>query len=79
MFYVYILESESNAGRYYVGSTTDVGRRVEEHNTGKSLHTAKFRPWRLVVEVAFAEEKKAFHFERYLKTGSGRAFAKKHF
>jgi len=79
MHYVYILESESNPGRHYVGSTTDVPRRVKEHNDGKSVHTVKFRPWKLVAYVAFEDRDKAFKFERYLKSGSGRAFAKRHF
>src|SRR5262249_53424606 len=47
------------------------------HNAGKSPHTAKFRPWRLVTYIAFSDERKAIDFERYLKSASGRAFAKK--
>ncbi len=79
MNYVYIIESTSSPGRYYVGSTTDVRRRVNEHNEGKSVHTAKHRPWKLATHVAFENRNKAFKFERYLKTGYGRAFAKRHF
>ena len=79
MHYVYIVESESSLGRYYVGSTTNVRRRVDEHNEWKSVHTAKHRPWRLAIYIAIVDRGKAFKFERYLKSGSGRAFAKKHF
>jgi predicted GIY-YIG superfamily endonuclease len=79
LHFVYILESVSSPGRFYVGSTTDLDRRVEEHNSGKSAHTAKFTPWRLVTYIAFSDQAKALRFERYLKSGSGRAFAKRHF
>jgi putative endonuclease len=79
MLYVYIVESESSPGRYYVGSTKDIQRRVDEHNEGKSAHTAKYRPWKLATYIAFENRGKAFKFEQYLKSGSGRAFSKKHF
>lgn len=49
------------------------------HNSGKSKHTAKYRPWTLVSYHAFADERRAREFEHYLKTGSGQAFAKKRF
>ena len=79
MHYVYILKSKSNSDRYYVGLTTDVQRRVNEHNEGKSIHTARHGPWKLAAYITFENRSKAFKFERYLKTGSGRAFAKRHF
>jgi putative endonuclease len=75
--YVYLLESLGAPGERYVGVTSDLRRRVEEHNSGKSLHTSKFKPWRLVTYVAFSDQVKAERFERYLKSGSGHAFAKK--
>jgi len=59
--------------------TADPARRLDEHNSGKSIHTNKFKPWKLSVSIGFAEKAKASDFERYLKTGSGRAFAKRHF
>lgn len=77
MQYVYLLESLGAPGERYVGVTSDLRRRVEEHNSGKSLHTSKFKPWRLVTYIAFSDAAKAEHFERYLKSGSGHAFAKK--
>ena len=77
MYFVYSIQSENNPDRYYVGLTLDVGRRLEEHNAGKSLHTNKFKPWKLVSYTAFIDKSKAEKFEAYLKTSSGRAFAKK--
>ena len=77
--YVYILQSEADPARYYVGLTTDPDRRVREHNAGKSVHTNKYKPWKLSTCIGFADRAKALQFERYLKSGSGRAFAKKHF
>jgi putative endonuclease len=74
-----MLRSESNPDKYYVGSTHDLKRRYGEHNRGESTHTKKFIPWTLVGYIAFIHHDKADRFEAYLKTGSGRAFAKKHF
>ncbi len=79
MKYVYILESLAAPDRFYVGGTTDLKRRFQEHNTGQSPHTSKFTPWKLTRYVAFSDHQKADKFEKYLKSGSGRAFAKKHF
>ena len=76
---VYVLASQLHEGRFYVGLTSNVDHRLAAHNAGASVHTAKHRPWRIVVAVNFADEASAFAFERYLKTGSGRAFAKRHF
>ena len=77
--FVYILRSDVDSGRHYVGLTSDVGRRLEWHNTGPSGATVRHRPWSPVVSLEFADAKTAWRFERYLKTGSGRAFAKRHF
>jgi len=77
MFYVYLLESLSNPGERYVGLTRDLRARLADHNAGKSPHTAKFKPWRVTTYVAFSEHAKAIEFERYLKSGSGHAFARK--
>lgn len=75
MFYVYLLESESHVGERYIGLTRDLEHRLAKHNAGHSTHTSKFRPWRLVTYLAFTDETKAVAFERYLKQGSGHAFA----
>lgn len=77
--FVYILKSVNTAGAYYVGVTSDMERRLEAHNAGLSSHTAKARPWRRVVVIEFDEEPPAIAFERYLKTGSVREFARRHF
>jgi predicted GIY-YIG superfamily endonuclease len=79
MHYVYLLRSKSHPKEQYIGSTTDLKKRLLDHNRGDSPHTAKFAPWDLVAYFAFQEKEKATAFERYLKTGSGRAFAKRHF
>ncbi|MBN9342951.1 MAG: excinuclease ABC subunit C [Caedibacter sp. 38-128] len=79
MYFVYSIQSEIFPERYYVGMTTDVIQRLNEHNTGKSIHTNKFKPWKLLTYVAFSDKGKAGKFETYLKTGSGRAFCKRHF
>jgi putative endonuclease len=78
MYYVYILRSET-APQVYSGYTADLRTRLKDHNHGKSKHTSKYRPWRLVAYFAFEDDKKARGFEAYLKTGSGIAFARKHF
>jgi putative endonuclease len=75
--YVYLLESLAVPDQRYVGVTSDLRRRLNEHNSGKSLHTSKFKPWRIVTYIAFSHALKAEQFERYLKSGSGHAFANK--
>ena len=77
MKYVYLLESIEHPNEFYVGLTDDLRARFKAHNSGQSLHTAKFKPWRLVSYVAFSDDQKAIAFERYLGSASGRAFAKK--
>ena len=79
MHYVYLLKSQSQPKQSYVGSTRDLRQWLKDHNEGHSPHTAKFRPWILVVYFAFAHEKTAIAFEKYLKSGSGRAFISRHF
>ena len=79
MFYVYIIRSVANQSQRYVGYTVDLRKRLNDHNSGKSAHTARFRPWKLETYIAFSDKRKAFEFERYLKSGAGRAFAKKRF
>ena len=76
MKYVYILQSVAEPTRFYTGITDDLKARLSVHNTGAVTHTAKHRPWKLKTFVAFSEEDRATAFERYLKSGSGRAFAK---
>jgi putative endonuclease len=78
MFYTYILESIQRPGEFYRGHTDDLKRRVAEHNAGKSPHTSKFKPWKVKFYAAFETLTLAQKFERYLKSGSGHVFAKRH-
>ena len=75
---VYMLVSESDPDRHYVGCTTDLPGRLALHNDGKVSHTAKNKPWHVETAVAFRSQEKAFAFERYLKSGSGRTFSRRH-
>jgi predicted GIY-YIG superfamily endonuclease len=77
MFYVYMLRSKSHPEQRYTGFTTNLKGRLKKHNEGVTIHSAKYRPWRLVAYFAFENERKAREFEFYLKTGSGKAFANK--
>ena len=76
MKYVYILES-LDSEHFYAGITDDLRARLTKHNTGEVTHTSKYRPWKIRTYVAFNDEARAVAFEKYLKSGSGRAFAKK--
>jgi predicted GIY-YIG superfamily endonuclease len=76
---VYVLRSLSDPDRYYTGITSDMRSRLEWHNAGPSGCTLHHRPWSIVVAIEFADAGGARRFERYLKTGSGRAFSKRHF
>ena len=77
--FVYLIRSSSDSTRWYVGLTCDVARRLKEHNDGLSPHTARYGPWELVLSMEFADQYRALAFEKYLKTGSGRAFSNRHF
>lgn len=77
LYYVYILCSESNPDRHYTGFTEDPKSRLKDHSSGKCPHSKKHRPWRIKNLLAFSGREKALNFERYLKSPSGRAFAKK--
>lgn len=79
MKYVYLLRSAADPARRYVGITDDLRARLRAHNAGRAKHTAKFRPWEIVAYFAFKESERAMAFERYLKSGSGNAFARRHF
>jgi putative endonuclease len=53
--------------------------RLDWHNAGQNAQTVRDRPWHVLVSLEFRTAEAAGQFERYLKTGSGRAFAKRHF
>lgn len=75
MKYVYILQSVRGE-HFYTGITDDLIARLSKHNSGAVTHTSKFGPWRIKSYIAFSDEGRAIAFEKYLKSGSGRAFAK---
>ena len=77
--FVYILRSDTDPSRHYVDRTSNIDDRLDWHNAGPSGYTLEHRPWSIVVTLEFPNESAAAHFERYLKSGSGRAFAKRHF
>jgi putative endonuclease len=77
MHFVYILQSENDQS-LYVGSTENVKKRFVEHNDGKSKYSSSKRPYILKWFCAFPNKKQALAFEKYLKQGSGFAFARKH-
>lgn len=79
MFYVYLIRSINNPDQTYVGYTTDLKQRLIVHNQGGSVHTAGYKPWELVIFLGFKNQSKAIAFEKYLKSGSGRSFAKNRF
>lgn len=76
MKYVYILQSLAAGEHFYTGITDDLDARLSKHNAGAVTHTSKFRPWHIKSYVAFTDDIRAIAFEKYLKSGSGRAFAK---
>ncbi len=78
LYYVYLIRSIPRPDQTYVGFTENLEQRLKDHNRGASVHTAPFRPWKLVTAHAFADREKAQAFEAYLKSGSGRAFAQRH-
>lgn len=78
MFFVYILQSQSDKS-YYTGYTEDLEKRLKDHNQGVVTYTSSKRPYRLVWHCAFKEKSKAIAFEKYLKSGSGIAFSRKRF
>jgi len=78
-FYVYVLVSEADNNIHYTGITRNLRERLHDHNRGACPHSSKYRPWRLEMAIAFCSEAKAQAFERYLKSGSGREFARRHF
>ena len=76
MIYVYVLQSESDAG-LYIGMTSDLRRRFEEHQSGESQSTKGRRPWNLIYYEAYLQESDASGREVFLKSGGGRRFLDK--
>jgi putative endonuclease len=76
---VYVLKSANPKAHFYIGLTSDIHARLADHNAGRCPHTKRYRPWQLHVTIELPDEERAIDFERCLKSGSGRAFAKRHF
>ena len=76
--FVYVLKNAEVPPRYYTGLSANVSNRLVQHNAGNNTHTANYRPWSIDVVIEFADERRAVALERYLKSGSGLAFAKGH-
>jgi len=80
MISVYLLVSLNDRQARYIGITDNVDRRLKEHNSGKGGdYTAKYAAWEVVIAIRFRDVTRAERFERYLKSGSGHAFARRHF
>ena len=79
MYYVYLLNSIPYPDQIYIGYTSDLKERLATHNNGGSVHTAKYKPWKLIAYLGFPSKEKAILFEKYLKSQSGRVFIKKRF
>ena len=77
MHYVYLIRSISHPNQIYIGITSNLKARLKAHNEGRSPHTSKYKPWKLITYSAFSDESKAVEFEQYLKSGSGKVFANK--
>jgi len=79
MYFVYILQSVNYPEKTYIGFTNNITNRLSVHNDGGSVYASKYKPWRLYNYIVFHEELKAIEFEKYLKSGAGKAFVNKHF
>lgn len=77
MYYIYLIQSINFPDKRYIGYTINLKERLKKHNWGGDKHTTKYRPWKFVVCLAFEDKERAHDFEKYLKSGSGNAFAKK--
>jgi predicted GIY-YIG superfamily endonuclease len=77
MHYVYILLCSN--GEYYKGCTNNIDDRLKRHQNGWVEATKDLLPVQLITYTAFIDKYKAYEFEKYLKSGSGRSFIKKHF
>ena len=72
-YYVYIIESLVDSS-FYIGYTSDLERRINEHNEGKSKFTSKKRPWKIVYTEEFCYKSDAIKREKFLKKQKNRYF-----
>ncbi|MEO1515209.1 MAG: GIY-YIG nuclease family protein [Bacteroidota bacterium] len=73
MFFVYVLSSTSQK-RFYIGMTSDLSRRLKEHNAGKTKSTKGYRPWKILFHEPYPTRVEARKREKYLKSGVGREY-----
>jgi len=78
-YYVYVLRSQTDIDKSYIGVTSQLEHRLKEHNQSTTGHTARYRPWELEAAIWFKDKAKAEAFEAFLKEGSGHSFRKRHF
>ena len=76
MYYVYSLKCKVG---YYIGCTDDLKDRIDRHRKGYVSATKNHLPVKLEFYTAISDKYKAFKLEKYFKSGSGRAFIKRHF
>lgn len=74
VYYVYIMRAIDHPGLIHVGYTSDLMRRMDQHNDGRCFETSPNLPWQLVWQAQFQDRAKAIHFEKFLKTRSGLEF-----
>ena len=75
-WYVYILSGRNSF--IYTGCTNNLEGRIKRHNKGEVRSTKSYLPLKLITYIVFTDKYKAYKFEKYLKTGSGRAFMQRH-
>jgi len=75
MYHVYIIENEM--GNWYIGYTTNLRRRISDHNRHKNVSTAKAKKWKLIYCETYVNKMDALGREKFLKSGAGWRFLKK--
>ncbi|MCK4233425.1 GIY-YIG nuclease family protein [candidate division WOR-3 bacterium] len=75
MFFTYVIQSKKD-GRFYTGSTSDLRKRLNEHNTGKVRSTKSRGPFVLIYYEACLDKQDALAREKYLKSGMGKRYLK---
>jgi len=75
MIVVYVLRSKKDR-RFYVGMTSDVIRRLNDHNSGRTISTKGYRPWELIHQETYPDRIAARKREKYLKSGYGKQWLK---
>jgi predicted GIY-YIG superfamily endonuclease len=74
---VYLLKCKDST--IYTGCTSNLDNRMKRHNKGEVKYTSTRLPFELITYITFTDKYKAYQFEKYLKSGSGKAFSNKRF